>query len=146
MAYEETLRAVTLEADASIGIYTGVPGMPGSLSPNSGKQFRFVKVTGMGSADARVGLCTAAANEISVGVLQNKPQQVGSDAAVAFGGISMVESGGAVAVGPVKIDATARAITGVEGTDKIVGVALKSATAAGQLIPVMLPGGPVQTA
>lgn len=138
MAYEETLKSVTFEADASIGIYTGVPGMPGSLSPNNGKQFRFVKVTGMGGSDVTVGLCTGAAHEIAVGVLQNKPQTVGTDAAVALFGISMVEAGGACAIGPVKIDATSRVVTGVAGTDRIAGIALKVATAAGQLIPVLL--------
>lgn len=141
MAYEETLKTITLEADASIGIFTGIPGQPGSLSPNSGKQFRFVKVTGFGKSDARVGLCTAANNELRLGVLQNKPQEVGSDAAVAIGGVSMVESGGACGVGPVKVDNTGRVVTGVAGTDKIAGIALKAATAAGQLIPVVLPGG-----
>lgn len=138
MAYEESLKAITLEADASIGIYTGVPGMPGSLSPNSGKQFRFVKLTGYGDTDARVGLCTTAAHEIPMGVLQNKPQAVGSDAQVAIFGVSMVESGGAVAVGPVKLDNTARVLTGIAGTDRVVGLAFKAATGAGEIIPVLL--------
>jgi hypothetical protein len=138
MAVEEALRSVTFEADASIGIYTGVPGMPGSLTPNSGKQFRFVKITGAGDQDARVGLCTGAANEIPSGVLQNKPQTVGGDATVGFSGRSRVESGGAVAIGPVKIDATGRVVTGVAGTDVIVGIATSSANAAGQLVSVQL--------
>lgn len=138
MAYEEKLASITLEADASIGIFTGVPGQPGSLSPNAGKQFRFLKVTGVGSQDARVGLCTTAAHEIPIGVLQNKPQRVGDAATVGLFGVSLVESGGAVALGPVKLDNTARVVTGVAGTDRIVGVALKAATAAGQLISVII--------
>lgn len=137
MAYEETLRSVSHEADASIGIYTGVPGMPGSLNPNSGKQFRFVKVTGMGTADVRVGLCTAAAGEFPYGVLQNKPQQVGDAATIGYDGISMVESGAAVALGPVTIDSTGRVVTSGSG-DVVAGLALKAAAGAGELISVAL--------
>jgi hypothetical protein len=63
MAFEEALRSITLEADSSIGIYTGVPGMPGSLSPNSAKQFRFVKVT----ASKTAGLAVEAGGTIAAG-------------------------------------------------------------------------------
>lgn len=135
--YEETLRSVTHEADASIGIFTGPPGMPGSLAPNAGKQFRFVKVTGMGSQDVRVGLCDTTAGELPYGVLQNKPQQVGDAATVGFDGISMVEAGGAVAIGPVTVDATGRIVTATTG-DPVLGVALRAATAATHLVPVAL--------
>ena len=46
MSYEESLRSVSFDADASIGIYTGPPGLPGSPSPHGAKQYHFVKVTG----------------------------------------------------------------------------------------------------
>jgi hypothetical protein len=137
MAFEEALRSITLEADSSIGIYTGVPGMPGSLSPNSAKQFRFVKVT----ASKTAGLAVAATNEIPIGVLQNKPQNVGDAATVGFAGISMVEAGGTIAAGAgVKVDSTGRPVTWVGGTDAPnlrVGVAVL-AGAVGQLISVLL--------
>ena len=58
MAYEESLRSITLNADSSLGIYTGVPGQPGSPDPHGGKQYHFVKVTGVhqvGLADATGG-------------------------------------------------------------------------------------------
>ena len=58
MAYDEAIRSISLDADSSIAVYTGVPGLPGSADPNGGKQYRFVKVTGAGT----VGLATAAAN------------------------------------------------------------------------------------
>ena len=47
MAYEESLRSITLNADSSLGMYTGVPGQPGSPQPHGGKQYHFVKVTGV---------------------------------------------------------------------------------------------------
>lgn len=134
MAYEEALRSITLEADASIGVFTGPPGMPGSLSPNSGKQFRFVKVTGPN----QVGQATGVATEAPAGVLQNKPQAVGDAATVGIQGVSMCEAGGTVTAGDgLKVDATGRPITAVIGTDKLVGIALLSG-AVGQLIPVRL--------
>lgn len=137
MAYEESLKSITLEADSSIGIYTGVPGMPGSLSPNAAKQFRFVKVV---SAN-RAGLCSTASNEIACGVLQNKPQQVGDAATVAISGVSMVECGGTIAAAAgVKIDNTGRPVTWIGGTDDLdllKGVALLGG-AISNLIPVLL--------
>lgn len=131
MAYEETLRSITLLADSSIGIYTGPPGLPGSLSPNSAKQFCWVKVTGAGT----VGLCSTGATEQAIGVLQNKPQGVNDAAAVGVRGISMMEAGGTVAAGDsLKLDTTSRVVTGVYGTDNIRAVAILGA-AVGQLIP-----------
>lgn len=138
MAYEESLKSISLEADSSIGIYTGVPGQPGSTSPNNGKQFRFVKVTGANTA----GICSTASNEIACGVLQNKPQQVGSAATVAISGVSMMEAGALInAAAGVKIDNTGRPVPWVGGTDDVdlrKGVALLAAGAAGDLIPVLL--------
>jgi hypothetical protein len=137
MAYEESLKSISLDADSSIGIYTGPPGLPGSLSPNSAKQFHVVKVSGSGTA----GLCTLASNEIPCGVLQNKPQNVGDAATVAISGVSMCELGGTVAAGAgVKVDATGRFVTWVGGTDAVTllkGVAIY-AGAIGQLAPVLL--------
>ena len=78
MAYEESLRSITLNADSSLGIYTGVPGQPGSPDPHGGKQYHFVKVTGV----HQVGLADATA--AVVGVLQNKPQGTGQAATVGY--------------------------------------------------------------
>lgn len=134
MSYEETLRSVTLLADASIGIFTGPPGVPGSLSPNSGKQFRWLKVTGSNL----VGLCSTGATENPIGVLQNKPQGVNDAATVGFNGISMVELGATVVAGAsLKLDTSSRVITGTKGTDVIVAVALLGG-AVGQLVPALI--------
>jgi len=134
MAYEESLKSITLDADASIAVYTGVSGQPGSASPNNGKQFRFVKITGAHQA----GLATGAANEVLCGVLQNKPQRVGEAATVGIFGVSMVESGAALAAGvQVKVDGTGRPIAAAAGA-AYVGTTLASSGAAGELIPVLL--------
>ena len=103
--YEESLRSISLDADASIGIYTGVPNQPGSAVPNYGKMYCFVKVTG----SHQVGLCTAATDPI-VGILQNKPQKPGAAATVGFSGVSNLMSGGIITAGAFvapKADGTA---------------------------------------
>jgi len=131
MSYQETLVSVTLDADASVGVYTGVPGLAGGPANNSGLQYRFVKVTG----EHQCGLVTAATDTV-VGVLQNKPQAAGNAATVALSGITHVEAGGAIAAGAtVAADTVGRAAT---SATNVVGIAIHSATAAGQLVPVLL--------
>lgn len=137
MAYEEVLRSISLDAAASITEATGVPGQPGSSEPNSGKQYRWVKITGAHQA----GLATAAANERVIGVLQNKPQVVGMASTVAMEGISLAEAGGTVAAGDgIKVDSNGRSVTWVAGTDDEglrVGTAV-TAAASGQLFSVLI--------
>src|SRR5690606_3819398 len=102
MAYEESLRSISLNADATLAVYTGVPGMPGSPSPNYGQQYRFVKVTGA----HQVGLATAG-SDVVVGVMQNKPQVAGQAATVSIHGVSMVMAGAALDAGDsVEADST----------------------------------------
>lgn len=128
MAYEENLRSLTMEADASLGIYTGPPGMPGSAVPNLGKQYRFVKMTGAGQC----GQATAAA-DVVCGVLQNKPQVPGAAATVGYEGVSYVAAGAVFAATSLLApDATGRAVA-----DATNGrwQAMKAATVAGELIP-----------
>jgi hypothetical protein len=122
MAYEESLRSISLDADASIGIFTGVPGTIGAANPNSGMQYRWVKITG----ERIVGLCTAA-TDITVGILQNKPQQVGGASQVGYSGVSkaIAGTGGFTAgtrVGPATDGTTIAAATGP-------GIAITSAIA-----------------
>lgn len=136
MSYEEALRTISLDADASLAEWTSVPGQPGSAAPNTGQMFRFVKVTGA----HQCGLSDATANEVTVGVLQNKPQVLGMAATVAISGVSNVVAGGAVAAGDrVKVDAEGRGVTATPATDDgvTVGIALGSA-ALGQLFPCLL--------
>ena len=132
MAYNEALSNISLAADASIGIYTGVPGLPGSAAPNSGKQYRFLKITGK----SQVGLSTAAADR-TIGVLQNKPQTPGSAATVGLRGITLLTAGAVVSAGDsVVSDAEGRAIKATSGNGN--GVALTASAKAGELISVLL--------
>lgn len=131
MAYEETLVSITLDADETIGIYTGVPGQPGSPTPHGAKQYHWVKVTGAHKA----GL--AGADEAAAGVLQNKPQMVGAASTVSISGVSMVVAGGAITAGSVVYSDADGAATST-GTTSPLGVALEDATGAGQLVPVLL--------
>ena len=133
MSYEESLRSISLDADASLAVYTGVPGIPGSTDPNYGLMYRFVKVTGSHT----VGLTTAD-TDIAIGVMQNKPQVTGQAATVAIRGVSNVISGAAVAAGAlVSTDSTGRGIT-FDGTGVVYGVAIESCAGANQLVPVLL--------
>jgi len=132
MAYEESLRSITLNADASVGIYTGVPGAPGSPDPHGGKQYHFVKVTGV----HQCGLAGAADTAV-VGVLQNKPQGTGQAATVGYHGVSKVVSDVALTAGDlIKVSADGQAAK--TGTGPTVGVALSTTANAGELCNVLL--------
>jgi hypothetical protein len=98
MSYEENLRCRSLDADASVGVYTGVPGMPGSAVPNGGKQYCAVKLTGK----HQIGLATAPGDAI-VGVLQNKPQGPGFAATVGYEGVTKIIAGGVFPVGALLV-------------------------------------------
>lgn len=133
MAFDESLRSVSLNADSSIAGYTGVPGLPGSAAPNVGKQYRFVKVTG----ETLVGLTTAG-DDVAIGVVQSKPQVEGQAATVAIRGISFVVAGEAIDAGDqVTSDNVGRAAV-VGNGDSTFGVALTSASNAGELVSVLL--------
>lgn len=133
MAYEESIRSITLNADSSVAVYTGVPGTPGAASPNGGKQYYFVKITGA----HQIGLAGATDTTV-IGVLQNKPQNTGNAATVAIRGVSKVAAGAAVSAGAkVYVDSTGRA-TSTAGSSILCGFALAAAANAGELIPVLL--------
>lgn len=132
MSYEESLRSISLNADASIGIYTGVPNLPGSAVPNSGKQYRFLKVTG----PDQVGLAAAAG--AAIGVLQNKPQQVGQAATVAISGVSNVVVETLPIAAGDGIEAAAGAGAAKLASGVRLGTALRTASTVGELIPVVL--------
>lgn len=131
MSYEESLSRITLNADASLAVFTGVAGAPGSVSPSYGKMYRFVKVTG----SHQCGQATAATDAV-VGVLQNKPQVAGQAATVALRGVSNVMAGAVLAAGvTVTCDVTGRAIAGAAN---VLGITLAASTAADQAVPVLL--------
>lgn len=131
MAFEDLLKSISLSADASIAAYTGVPGLPGSAAPNTGNQYRFVKVTDAQTA----GLCVA--GDGAIGVVQNKPQVVGQAATVAIFGVSLVVAGEAIAAGDlITSDAAGKAAV-VGAGDATNGVAI-TAGSAGELVSVLL--------
>ncbi len=131
MAYEDSIRSVSMESDASIAIKTGVPGQ--SATPNKGKQYTFVKLV----SAKTVGLATAQ-DDLIIGVLQNKPQVTGAAATVAIRGITLVEAGAAISAGAlIEANATGQAITRTS-THQILGVAIEAAEDAGYLVPVLL--------
>ncbi len=110
-----------------------VPGFKlGTLTAASdltAKQFCFAKVSGVNQADL------ALAADKAIGIIQNKPA-INTAVELMVNGVSKVLAGAAVtagaAVGP---DATSRAIS---APTNIVAVALETATAAGQLIAVLI--------
>lgn len=140
MAYEDSLRSITLDADSSLAVWTSVPGQPGSADPNGGYQYYFVKVTGARTC----GLADGDAGEVVIGVLQNKPQVTGQAATVGIRGISLVTAGAQINAGsPVK-NSSGKAVTatltgqGADDFDTVLGIALATASGDGVLIPVLL--------
>jgi hypothetical protein len=131
MSYEENLRSFTLEADATVGIFTGVPGQPGSAVPNSGVQYRGVKMTGA----RQCGLAVAATDNV-IGVLQNKPQRPGAAATVGYEGVTNVCAGAAFSAGvELVVNASGKFIA---GTTTGVGrrlISQKAATVADEIVP-----------
>ena len=135
MAYEEKIVAITLEADATLALYTGVPGQPGSADPNGGHQYKFVQIT----AASTVGLADATVTDAVIGVMQNKPQYTGSAATVAIAGVSKVEAGATIVGGnPISVKADGTAIVALTGKP-VVGYALTGG-ADGEIISVLLSG------
>lgn len=133
MAQEEGLRSITLNADDSLAVYTGVPGMVGSPNPNYGKQYRFVKVTG----SRKAGL--ADADDVVVGVLQSKPQVVGQEATIGIRGVSNVMVGEVLNPGDLVVsDAEGRAVKAGTGATALGVVIESTAKAANQLASVLL--------
>lgn len=132
MSYEESLRSITLNADATLAERTGVPGQPGSTDPNGGKLYRFVKVTGV----RQVGLATAAADKV-IGVMQSKPQVAGQAATVGIRGVTnvVVQTLPIAAGDPVDPGNAGGAVKSA-GAGK--GIALATAATVGELIPVLL--------
>lgn len=129
MAYEENIKSISYDSDASIGIYTGVPGQPGSAVPNGGLQFRLLKLTGKN----QVGLATDGGDKV-IGVLQNKPQKPGMAATVGQEGVTLLTAGAAITVGQTLVaDSTGRAVSGAPVAGSKTLVAVTPAAGAGEL-------------
>jgi hypothetical protein len=115
MSYEEKIQCISLTADGD----------------QSSNQYKFLKgdTTGVALQDSAGGAC--------IGVLQNKPTDA-KIAEVGIMGVSKVTAGAAVSLWDnVQSDGAGRAITAASG-DYSQGIALEAATAAGQIIAVLL--------
>lgn len=135
MAYEEAVRSITLNADATLAVYTGVPGQPGSADPNGGKQYHFVEITGV----HQVGIANGSSGELCVGVLQNKPQVTGAPATVAIRGVVKVVSDAAVTAGSkVYVSSDGQATSTASTSAQICGLAVSTTANAGELLSVLL--------
>lgn len=135
MAYEESLRSITLTSDNTLAVRTGVSNAPGSPVDNAGNQYRFVTIKG----EHLVGRAINTDNVI--GVLQNKPQVASEAATVGIRGVSKVRVSGAVTAGAAVFAAADGRGTATAGTGSgaaASGVALTSATEADELISVLL--------
>ena len=136
MAYEENLKSLSHNADASVGIYTGVPGTPGAAVPNSGKQYCALKLTGAN----QVGLAVAATDKL-YGILQNKPQAPGHACTVGVSGISFARAGAAVAAGVEVIpDATGRFVAGASTGTGLKFISVLPASVADEVTSVRIVG------
>jgi hypothetical protein len=137
MSYRESVKSVTFLAGTGVGVYTGVPGQPGSASPNAGPLHKFVKF----SANAgEVIPATGAANEIVVGVLSNKPQAVGAPATVDIQGVAEIVLGGTVAANtPVKVNGSGQAVAATLPGDAALVVAITvQGGVSGDHVPALL--------
>jgi hypothetical protein len=132
VAYEESLRSITLTADNTLAVRTGVSNAPGSPVDNAGNQYRFVTVKGehlVGRSDA---------DDVVVGVLQNKPQVPNEAATVGIRGVSKVRVSAAVTAGQGVVSGADGRGAPVAATAANLGIALSSATEADELISVLL--------
>jgi hypothetical protein len=104
----------------------------------SAKQYHAVKISGVRT----VTFCAAITDKI-FGVLQNAPTATQTAQIMAMGRSKVVAHAAITAGATVGVSATGRAVTIAPGTDTtqyILGIAEDTATAAGDIISVWLPG------
>jgi hypothetical protein len=122
MAYEVGLQTFTLKAGADL-----------SAAAN---QYKLVKLDSNGNAV----LC-AATTDVPIGVLQNTPAN--NDAAeIAFGGVSKVQAGAALAIGnQIGPNASGQAVALTPGTDTtkyVIGVVLVANANSGGYVTALI--------
>lgn len=133
--YEESLRTITLNADATLAKFTGAPGLPGSLTGanQAGNQYRAVVISG-----ARQAGLSNANNGTVVGVLQNKPQAAGNAATIGIGGISKVAMATNISAGQAVFAAADGRGSNSNSSGLKLGEAVETSTVVGSLVPVLL--------
>jgi len=119
MSYDEKVVEITLPAAADL----------------TGHNNKFCTFSASG-----VALNTSAGGACAGVISPNDADAAGKPTGVMVGGVAKVAAGAAVAAGAsVQSDATGRAITAA-AADYVQGIALEAATAAGDLIAVLLQG------
>lgn len=117
MAFDNSVQSITLPAAADL----------------SAQQYRCMQVNSSGQA------AVANATALVAGILQNDPGAAGHPATVAYAGVSKAIAGAAITAGArVTADANGAVIPAVTAGDAVIGVALASAGAAGDIIPVLI--------
>lgn len=135
MPYTEDVKSRSLEAGSTVAKLVGVPGFPGSVEPNIGTQYTFVKLN-PAKKDV-VELATGTAGDKVVGVALNKPQHEGTAVTVAYAGRVPIQAGAALSYGDyVKPGADGQAVAGAV-TDGI-GFVVEAASAKGVLATIEL--------
>jgi hypothetical protein len=118
MSYTENMDLISVEASADL----------------SASQYKFVDI----NADGQIAV-VATKGAKCVGVLQDKPSAAGRAGAVAVGNVCKVAAGAAVDAGTEVIcDTTGRAIAKDAAGQFVMGTARETATAAGDIIAVMI--------
>lgn len=99
--------------------------------------FRIVKFSGAGTC-----IQTSAATDLSIGVCNEVSPLAGERFDAVLTGIAYVEAGAAFALGAeITSDAIGRGVTAAPAAgsnNRIVGIALEAASAAGDIVPVLL--------
>jgi Uncharacterized conserved protein (DUF2190) len=137
MAYTERLVRYSYQAGDTLVKWVGVPGMPGSIDPNIGNQYKIVKFgTQLGQQDV-AELATSATDKF-IGVTTTKPQHKATAVAVAVSGVVPVQAAAPLAyLDRVTSDGTGRAIKAT-APDQGIGFVVTPASAAGTLASVQL--------
>jgi hypothetical protein len=118
MAYDEMVRTITLEAGSDM----------------SAIQYKGVDM----ASDVQIDVI-GTKGEFCLGILQDKPAATGRAASVAIEGVTKVLAGAAVVAGTELImDATGRVITTDAADQYIIGTALQTAAAAGDIIAMSI--------
>lgn len=118
MSYNESLKTISFPASADM----------------SANQYEFVDVNSSGEIAA-----VTAKGAKAIGVLQDKPSVAGRVGSVGVEGITKVAVGAAVTAGvEVICDTTSRAIAKDDERQFVLGTALETATAAGNIIAIKL--------
>jgi len=102
----------------------------------STKQYYIVKMAGSGTPYGVI--LTSARTDVAIGILQNEPT-VNEAALVRIDGTSKVIIGTPIAIGGlVTMDASGKGYTGNTDKDIIIGIALETGAADGDIIEILL--------